>query len=130
VRNRRFAVREDTGATAFGENETRLRSVAADCNEDTDGGAAMTERGTGSALDIRARVKVTPWTDADFEGAVRQVLQEVRLVPEIVFGSGEGAVLAQRLLRERGYEHARVIDMRSVDEAIRHIAHWEVLRDE
>ncbi len=90
----------------------------------------MTERGTGSALDIRARVRVTPWTDGDFERAVREVLQEVRLVPEIVFGSGQGAVLAQRLLRERGYERARVIDLRSFDEATRHIAHWEVLRGE
>jgi hypothetical protein len=114
----------------IGDNETRRRSVAIDCHEGTDEGVPMTERGTGSALDIRARVRVTPWTDGDFERAVRQVLQEVRLVPEIVFGGGEGAVLAERLLRERGYEHARVIDVRSFDEAIRHIAHWEVLRDE
>ena len=80
-------------------------------------------------LEVRARVSVTPWTDVDFASAVRQIVQEVRLSPDIVLGTGKGAIVAQRLLRERGYEHARVIDARDVDEAISHIAHWRVLRD-
>ena len=80
-------------------------------------------------LDIRARVSVTPWTDVDFANAVRQALQEVRLSPDLELGTGSGAIVAQRLLRERGYERARVIDARDHDEAMHHIAHWLVLRD-
>ncbi len=80
-------------------------------------------------LEVRARVRVTPWTDVDFITAVRRIILEVRLSPDITLGTGTGAVLAERRLRECGYEHARVIDERDVDEATRHVAHWQVLRD-
>jgi hypothetical protein len=86
-------------------------------------------RGGTPALSIRGRISIIPWTDVAFAAAVREILQEVRMSPEIEFGNGDGAVLAQRLLRARGYVHARVVDARDVDEAMRHTARWLVLRD-
>jgi len=80
-------------------------------------------------LAIRARITITPWTHVAFATAAREILQEVRMSPEIEFGTGAGSVLAQRLLRARGYAHARVVDARDVDEAMRRVAHWLVLRD-
>ncbi len=40
-----------------------------------------------------------------------------------------GAELAQTLLRAAGYLQVRVIDRRTVDEAMERIVHWTVLRD-
>lgn len=94
------------------------------------GGSGERSVQTGNpAFSVRARVIITPWTDVAFAAAVREVLQEVRMSPEVVMGTGAGAVLAQRLLRERGYQRARVIDERGVDEAMRRVARWRVLRD-
>lgn len=90
---------------------------------------APARSGTKAAFEISARVSITPWLDVDFASAVREILKEVRMSQDIVFGSGAGAVVAQRLLRERGYDHARVIDARDVDQAMRHVARWVVLRD-
>ena len=78
---------------------------------------------------VRARVTITPWTDLAFARDVREVMRMVSLSEAIVLGSGTGAVLAERLLRERGHLRARVIDARSPDEALRRVAHWQVLRD-
>ena len=83
----------------------------------------------GAPFAVRARVTITPWTDLAFARDVREVMRMVSLSEAIVLGSGTGAVLAERLLRERGYGHARVIDARSPDEALRRVAHWRVLRD-
>ena len=83
----------------------------------------------GVPFEVRARVTITPWTDLAFARTVREVMRIVSLSEEIVLGSGNGAVLAERLLRERGYERARVLDARSTDEALRRVAHWRVLRD-
>jgi hypothetical protein len=80
-------------------------------------------------MEVRARVTISPWTDVEFAGRVREVMAELRLSPAVVLGTGQGAVLAQRLLRERGYARARVIDVRDSDEAVRHVAHWLVVRD-
>jgi hypothetical protein len=80
-------------------------------------------------FEVRARVTITPWTDLAFARTVREVMRTVSLSEEIVLGSGNGAVLAERLLRERGYARARVLDARSTDEALRRVAHWQVLRD-
>jgi hypothetical protein len=92
--------------------------------------AVTADHGNGTpALSIRARVSITPWTDLAFAADVREILQKVRMSPEIEFGNGDGAVLAQRLLRERGYVQARVVDARDVDDAMRHAARWLVLRD-
>ena len=82
-----------------------------------------------SPLSVRARVSITPWTDVDFANAVREIARQVTLSPEVIMGTGAGAVLAERLLRARGYQSARVVDERSVDEAMRHVARWRVLRD-
>ncbi len=89
---------------------------------------ARPSRGDGSFA-VRARVSVSPWTDDVFAHDVREVMRTVSLSEEIVLGTGTGAVLAERLLRERGYQRARVIDARTADEAMRRVAHWRVLRD-
>jgi hypothetical protein len=104
-------------------------AVAADHEGNAGPSVPRTARGGTPALSIRARVSITPWTDLAFAAAVREILQKVRMSPEIDFGNGVGAVLAQRLLRERGYVHARVVDARDVDDAMRHAARWLVLRD-
>lgn len=78
---------------------------------------------------IRARVTITPWTDPVFARDVREVMRTVSLSDEVVLGSGNGVILAERLLRERGYGRARVIDARTATEALRRVAHWRVLRD-
>lgn len=80
-------------------------------------------------FEVRARVTIMPWTDLAFARTVREVMRIVSLSEEIVLGSGNGAVLAERLLRDRGYGRARVLDARSTDEALRRVAHWRVLRD-
>jgi hypothetical protein len=93
--------------------------------------AAIPGRSGAPAIpfEVRARVTITPWTDLVFARTVREVMRTVSLSEEIVLGSGNGAVLAERLLRERGYGRARVLDDRSTDEALRRVAHWRVLRD-
>ena len=114
------------------ESEHGLRHVQPEVPPATDRRSeriSTSDRSAGATMDVWARVSITPWTDPDFADAVRQALQEVRLSPEIVFGSGEGAILAERLLRDRGYAHARVIDARDVDQAMRRVARWLVLRD-
>lgn len=83
----------------------------------------------GVPFEVRARVTITPWTDLAFARTVREVMRIVSLSEEIVLGSGNGAVLAERLLRERGYARARVLDARTTDEALRRVAHWRVARD-
>lgn len=83
----------------------------------------------GTPFAVRARVTITPWTDLIFARDVREVMRMVSLSEGVILGSGSGAVLAERLLRERGYEHARVIDARTTDEALRRVAHWQILRD-
>ncbi len=93
-------------------------------------GEARTARDAAPVpFEVRARVTITPWTDLGFARDVREVMGIVSLSDEIVLGSGNGAVLAERLLRERGYRHARVIDARTAEEALRRVAHWQVLRD-
>ncbi len=105
------------------------RPAAAGSVGDAREGSPTGDTGTTPRLDIRARITITPWTDVAFATAVREILQEVRMSPEIEFGNGGGSVLAQRLLRTRGYAHARVVDARDIDEAMRRTAHWLVLRD-
>jgi hypothetical protein len=80
-------------------------------------------------VEVRARVTITPWIDPVFARDVREVMRTVSLSDEVVLGSGTGAVLAERLLRERGYGRARVIDARTTAEALRRVAHWRILRD-
>ena len=80
-------------------------------------------------VEVRARVTITPWTDLAFASDVREVMRTVSLSEEVVLGSGNGAILAERLLRERGYGRARVIDARTTAEALRRVAHWRILRD-
>jgi hypothetical protein len=92
-------------------------------------GAAGDSTGSAGPFKVRARVTIMPWTDLVFAREVRAVMRAVSLSAEVTLGSGSGAVLAERLLRARGYGNARVIDLRTTDEALRRVAHWQVLRD-
>ena len=62
-------------------------------------------------------------------GAVEQVVQQVQRTKGLDQAAFVGAELAQTLLRSAGYPRVRVIDQRTVDEALGRIIHWTVVRD-
>lgn len=51
------------------------------------------------------------------------------LCDEVELSSVAGAEMAERILRQSGFPNARILDERSVDEALGHVAHWRVVRD-
>jgi len=61
--------------------------------------------------------------------AVENAWTQVSLCDDVEMSSVGGAEMAESLLRESGYPRARVLDRRSVEEALSHMAHWQVARD-
>jgi len=73
------------------------------------------------------KVCIDGWDDPAFRTAFEHVFDQVR--DEGLDLSTPGAGLrAQHLLAEAGYPAARVEIERSVDEALAHVAHWNVHR--
>ncbi|MBI3750587.1 MAG: hypothetical protein HY263_02875 [Chloroflexi bacterium] len=79
--------------------------------------------------EARVRMAIWPWTDCAFVAAVEDCWTELSGSPDVEPSSPAGAARAQACLRAAGYSSARVLDQRSVDEALQHVAHWRVVRD-
>jgi hypothetical protein len=84
---------------------------------------------TPPVINVRVRMSIVPWTDVDFVHAVENAWVQVSLCPDIESSSLAAAAMAESLLRESGFPGACVIDCRTIDEALRHVAHWQVVRD-
>ena len=79
--------------------------------------------------EIRVRMSITPWTDTTFVQAVEDAWKQVSLRADVAASSSAGARVAEELLHEAGFVGAQVIDRRTVDEVLDHVAHWQVIRD-
>jgi hypothetical protein len=78
-------------------------------------------------MSVRAHLSITPWVDPEFVRTVDGVIAQVS--GDVDIGSSPALGLAQALLRSRGYPRATVRDLRTSDEALRRVAHWQVARD-
>ncbi len=77
---------------------------------------------------VRVKAALVPWDDQEFVLAYERAHAEVETAgpsPEGIEAAGR----VQALLRARGYPLARVEVARTVDEALRHVAHWTIRRD-
>ena len=68
------------------------------------------------------------WADVDFRRAVESAWETVRRGPDDC-DSITAAAHLQLLLRAGGFPNAEVEVRRSVDEALAHVAHFDVTRD-
>lgn len=80
-------------------------------------------------IEVRLRLSIWPWDDADFVRAVEDACQRATVSNDVEPYSIAAAELAERELRDRGYHEASVIDARTLDEAVALVGHWQVLRD-
>jgi hypothetical protein len=78
-------------------------------------------------LEHRVELKVDDWDDTGFRNAVEGAWTTIRLGPDDT-DSILAAAHLQVLVRGAGYPHATVEVRRSVDEALAHVAHFEVHR--
>lgn len=78
-------------------------------------------------LEHRVQLKVCEWDDVAFRSAVEQAWTKIRLGPDDA-DSIMAAAHLQMLVRAAGYPNATVEVHRSVDEALAHVAHFEVHR--
>ena len=78
---------------------------------------------------VRLRLSIAPWTDRAFVRTVEDICSRLTASPEVDIASIAGAVTAERLLRDRGWPRARVMDRRTIDDALGHVGHWSVFRD-
>lgn len=79
-------------------------------------------------LEHRVHLGIEDWDDIEFRRAVESAWDTVQRGPEDADSIGAAAHL-QLLLRAGGYPHAVVDVHRSVDEALAHVAHFDVSRD-
>lgn len=79
-------------------------------------------------LEHRVHLSIEDWADVDFRRAVEAAWETVRRGPDDADSIGAASHL-QLLVRAGGYPHAVVDVHRSVDEALAHVAHFEVTRD-
>ena len=79
-------------------------------------------------LDRTVTLDIGDWDDPHFRSAVEEVWRSTRAEAE-EFDSCRAVESAQRKLRAAGYPGAVIIHSRTVDEALRGIAHWSVTRD-
>ncbi len=79
-------------------------------------------------LEHRVLLGIEDWADVDFRRAVEAAWETVRQGVDDCDSIG-AAVHLQLLLRASGYPHAEVEVRRSVDEALAHVAHFDVTRD-
>ena len=77
---------------------------------------------------IELSIRIDEWNDPAFVHAVEAAREQVRH-EDVPVSSPGAAARAEALIRAAGYPHARVACSRSVEEAMAHIAHWEVRRD-
>ncbi len=79
-----------------------------------------------TAAHIKSRI--TPWDDTAFVLAFERARDEVRTIDDHPGGPILAAEVQERL-RAAGYPHATVVAVRTVEEALEHVAHWDVRRD-
>ncbi len=79
-------------------------------------------------LEHRVQLKVCDWDDVPFRTAVEEAWTKIRLGPDDA-DSIMAAAHLQMLVRAAGYPDASVEVHRSVDEALKHIAHFEVSKE-
>ncbi|HET9682179.1 MAG TPA: hypothetical protein VFP19_09080 [Candidatus Limnocylindrales bacterium] len=79
-------------------------------------------------LEHRVLLGIEDWADVEFRRAVEAAWDTVRQGPDDCDSIG-AAVHLQQLLRVSGYPRAEVEVRRSVDEALAHVAHFDVTRD-
>jgi hypothetical protein len=78
-------------------------------------------------LERHVTMGIGDWDDPDFRSAVEEVWRSTRVEAE-EFDSCKAVELAQHKLRAAGYPEAVIIHTRTVDEALKGIAHWSVIR--
>jgi hypothetical protein len=95
--------------------------------------AASSQSEPGDATSMasvpRIRMSIFPWMDRDFVHAVEDAWLCVRMDKALECWSVAATVAAEGYLHRAGYPGARVIDQRSIEEALDHVAHWRVIRD-
>ena len=79
-------------------------------------------------LEHRVHLSIEDWADVEFRRAVESAWDIVRRGPDDA-DSITAATHLQALVRGSGYPHAVVDVHRSVDEALAHVAHFDVTRD-
>ena len=79
-------------------------------------------------LEHRVHLGIEDWADVEFRRAVEAAWETVRQGSEDADSIGAAASL-QLLVRASGYPNAAVEVHRSVDEALAHVAHFDVTRD-
>lgn len=79
-------------------------------------------------LQHRVQLCIEDWADVDFRRSVETAWETVRRGPDDA-DSIAAATHLQLLVRAGGYPHAVVEVHRSVDEALAHVAHFDVTRD-
>ncbi len=79
-------------------------------------------------LEHRVLLGIEDWADVEFRRSVEAAWETVRHGPGDCDSIAAAAHL-QLLLRAGGYPHAEVEVRRSVDEALSHVAHFDVTRD-
>lgn len=79
-------------------------------------------------LEHRVLLGIEDWADVDFRRAVEAAWETVRRGPDDCDSISAAAHL-QLLVRAGGYPNAEVEVRRSVDEALAHVAHFDVTRD-
>lgn len=75
----------------------------------------------------RLKVRLETWDDPAFHTAFEQAREQVE-AEGIPLDSQEAGARAEHLLAEAGYPEVRIDVVRTVDEALAHIAHWDVHR--
>jgi hypothetical protein len=79
-------------------------------------------------LEHRVQLRVCEWDDVAFRSAVEDAWTKVRLGPDDA-DSIMAAAHLQMLVRAAGFPETTVEVHRSVDEALAHVAHFEVHRE-
>jgi hypothetical protein len=79
-------------------------------------------------LEHRVHLGIEDWADVEFRRAVEAAWETVRHGPDDADSIGAAAHL-QLLVRAGGYPDAVVEVHRSVDEALAHVAHFDVSKD-
>jgi hypothetical protein len=78
-------------------------------------------------METRLKVRLEAWDDPAFHAAFETVREQVEH-EGVPLDTPEAGFRAEHLLAAAGYPGVRIEVVRSVDEAMRHVAHWEVHR--
>lgn len=113
----------------FSAPGNRDRRHAAESHETDERNESRVSPTSDPMIAVRLRLSITPWDDADFVHAVEDACQRATLSNDVEPYSIAAAEHAERDLRDRGYHEASVIDVRTLDEAVALVGHWQVHRD-